>query len=126
MKVVNIAEVEKLEQLDIAEKTNENDAEKSMLFLGTFNQCMYGMVNFIGKTPWELHPDDEYLQVIDGDVEVIFLEEENETTVSLSAGDTFVVPREVWHRQFSENGVKVMFITSSEGNIHSTEENSDK
>lgn len=126
MRVINIAEVEKLEQLDLAKKTNENDAEKSMLFLGTFNQCMYGMVNFIGKTPWELHPDDEYLQVIDGDVEIIFLEEENGTTVSLSAGDTFVVPREVWHRQFSENGVKVMFITSSKENMHSTEDNPSK
>ena len=125
MKVVNIAEVEKLEQLDIAEKINENDAEKSMLFLGTFNQCMYGMVNFIGKTPWELHRDDEYLQVIDGDVEVIFLEE-GKKTVFLSAGDTFIVPREVWHRQFAKNGVKVMFITSSEGNMHSTEENPNK
>ncbi|WP_019505037.1 cupin domain-containing protein [Pleurocapsa sp. PCC 7319] len=126
MNVTNISEIETLKQLQIADKTSENDAEKSMRFLGTFNQCIYGMVNFIGETPWELHPDDEYLQVIDGNVEVTLLAKENRTEISLSAGDIFTVPKEVWHRQFSEHGVKLMFITSSEGNQHSTKDNPNK
>jgi hypothetical protein len=66
MNLANISEIQTLKQLNIAEETSESEAEKSMRFLGTFNQCMYGMVNFIGETPWELHPDDEYLQVIEG------------------------------------------------------------
>ena len=121
MSVSNISDVETLRQLNIGNETNESEAEKSMRFLGTFNQCVHGMVNFMGQTPWELHPDDEYLQIIDGSVEVIFIAKDN--TVNLSAGDVFIVPKETWHRQFSEHGVKLIFITSSEGNKHSTEEN---
>jgi mannose-6-phosphate isomerase-like protein (cupin superfamily) len=122
MNVSNIAEIKTLQQLNIAEETNESDAEKSMRFLGTFNQCMYGMVNFVGETPWEFHPDDEYLQVIEGDVEVVLCVSENKTTVSLAPGDIFIIPKEVWHRQFSQDGVKLMFMTSSEGNQHSSED----
>lgn len=123
MSVSNISEVETLRQLNIENETSETEAEKSMRFLGIFNQCVYGMVNFMGKTPWELHPDDEYLQIVDGSVEVILVAKDNGETVSLSAGDVFIVPKEIWHRQFSEHGVKLIFITSSEGNKHSTEEN---
>lgn len=126
MNVSNISEVETLKQLNIAEETSESEAEKSMRFLGKFNQCIHGMVSFIGETPWEFHPDDEYLQIVDGNVEVTLLAKENKTTVSLSAGDIFIVSKEVWHRQFSEHGVKLMFITSSEGNQHSTEDNPTK
>ena len=121
MGVSNISDVQTLRQLNIGNETNESEAEKSMRFLGTFNQCVHGMVNFMGQTPWELHPDDEYLQIIDGSVEVIFIAKDN--TVNLSAGDVFIVPKETWHRQFSEHGVRLIFITSSEGNKHSTEKN---
>lgn len=122
MNVTNIVEIKTLQQLNIAEETNESDAEKSLRFLGTFNQCMYGMVNFVGETSWEFHPDDEYLQVIEGDVEVVLCVLENKTIVSLAAGDIFIIPKEVWHRQLSQNGVKLIFITSCEGNQHSTED----
>jgi quercetin dioxygenase-like cupin family protein len=84
---------------------------------------MHGMVNFIGETPWELHPDDEYLQVIEGDVKVILFAPENQTEISLSIGDVFIVLKKVWHRQFSQHGVKLLFITSFEGNQHSTADN---
>ena len=120
MDVTNVAEIKTLRQLNIAEETIESDAEKSMRFLGTFNQCIYGMVNFAGETPWEFHPDDEYIQVIEGNVEVILVTSEDEAKVSLSTGDMFVVPKKTWHRQRSQDGVKLMFITSNEGNQHST------
>jgi mannose-6-phosphate isomerase-like protein (cupin superfamily) len=123
MNIANISEIKSLKQLNITDETNESDAEKSMRLLGTFNQCMYGIVNFIGKTPWELHPDDEYLQIVEGHVEITLLEKENKTQVSLSTGDIFSVPKEVWHRQFSEHGVKLLFITSLKGNQHSTANN---
>jgi hypothetical protein len=29
-----------------------------------FNRCMVGIVNFVGQTPWERHPDDERFRVI--------------------------------------------------------------
>ena len=116
MNAINIAEIETLEQLQIDDETSENDAVKSIRFLGTFNQCVYGMVSFIGRIPWELHPDEEYLQVIEGNVEIIVSRLEDRKNVSLSAGDIFVVPKETWHQQFSSDGVKLMFITSSQGN----------
>jgi quercetin dioxygenase-like cupin family protein len=121
MKVINISEIKTLQQLNISEETNESDAEKSMRFLGNFNRCTCGMVSFVGETPWEFHPDDEYIQVIEGKVEVVICGSEDKNTISLDAGDIFIVPKEVWHRQFSEEGVKLLFITSSEGNQHSLE-----
>jgi mannose-6-phosphate isomerase-like protein (cupin superfamily) len=109
-----------IRQLKISEQTTEADAGAAMQILNDFNQCMVGIVNFSGLTPWERHPDDEFLQVLDGEVEVTILDDGADRIISLSAGSIFVVPQHLWHKQNSVTGVKLLFITSKEGNETST------
>jgi quercetin dioxygenase-like cupin family protein len=112
----------KLSRLNISDRTTEKEAGAAMCVLTPFNQCMVGVVNFVGQTPWERHPDDELLHVLEGEVEVTILTLEAVEKVILKAGSIFVVPRHLWHKQFASEGVKLLFITSQEGNESSTEE----
>src|SRR5579863_7992072 len=46
----------------------------------------------------EMHPDgDEILYLIDGDISVL-LEENPERVVDVKPGESFIVPRGIWHR----------------------------
>ncbi|WP_337185619.1 cupin domain-containing protein [Phenylobacterium sp.] len=88
-----------------------------MRVLGIFNQCMVGLVRFRGETPWERHPDDELLHVLDGAVEVTIEGDAGPATTTLRAGDLCVVPGGAWHRQRT-CGVTLVYVTSSQGNEH--------
>lgn len=90
--------------------------------LETFNQCAVGVFRFVGTTPWERHPDDEFLQVVDGRVEVTILAEDGRREGMLSAGHVCVVPANAWHRQHAPDGVTLIYITSREGTDHSAAE----
>jgi mannose-6-phosphate isomerase-like protein (cupin superfamily) len=114
--------LQSLGKLDITAQTTEEVAGAAMEMLGNFNQCVAGLVSFSGATPWERHPDDEFLYVQEGTVKVTLLAEEGVGEVSLNAGSVSIVPAGLWHRQFSQSGVKLLFITSREGNEHSAAE----
>ncbi|MBW4448102.1 MAG: cupin domain-containing protein [Spirirestis rafaelensis WJT71-NPBG6] len=127
MKTYSINKIKnEVQKLVISPSVTEEQAEASMKSLQNFNQCMLGIVYFSGTTPWECHKDDEFLQVVEGKVDVMVLTNEGRINQSLQGGDCFIVPKGLWHRQFSQQGVKVMFITSLEGNQTSTEENPEK
>lgn len=111
-----------LGKLQITGETTTDDAASAMNILGNFNQCMIGVVKFSGLTPWERHPDDELLYVLEGEVEVKVLDAEVTHTEIVQAGSVFIVPRNLWHNQKSNDGVKLLFITSKEGNEHSSAE----
>ncbi len=112
-----------IQNLVISPSVTEEQAEASMRILQNFNQCMIGLSNFSGTTPWECHQDDEFLQVLEGKVDLIIHGQAPNTSETLEASDCFVVPKGLWHRQSSRDGAKVMFITSVEGNQTSTDEN---
>jgi mannose-6-phosphate isomerase-like protein (cupin superfamily) len=117
MQVINLDTALKLiNKLDISELTTETDASEAMQVLSDFNHCTIGIVSFSGMTPWERHPDDEFLHVLEGEVEVTILEESGVRQVSLHSGSIFVVPQNLWHKQNSVNGIKLLFITSKVGN----------
>ena len=53
-----------------------------------------------GQTPWEWHPDDELLLVLDGDVSVEVLPPEGPAhQLNLASGQLCTVPAHHWHRQ---------------------------
>ena len=56
-------------------------------------------VSRFSKHPrWELHPhDDEYLQVIDGEIEVTLLLEGGQRRSVLRPGIACIIPKNVWH-----------------------------
>jgi mannose-6-phosphate isomerase-like protein (cupin superfamily) len=123
MNVVDIpATLQKLRKLDINDRTTHEDADAAMSMLGDFNRCVVGVVHFSGATPWECHPDDELLQVREGEVRVTIVSESATRELTLQAGEMYIIPANLWHKQFSPNGVKMLYITSREGNQHSTAE----
>jgi mannose-6-phosphate isomerase-like protein (cupin superfamily) len=109
-----------LAELLISPNMTEEDAAKSMRFLGPFNQCVLGIVYFSGETPWERHPGgDELLYVLDGEVSLTILTDGEPERATVNAGSIFVVPKGLWHRQFTQSGSKVLFATPTEGNENS-------
>jgi mannose-6-phosphate isomerase-like protein (cupin superfamily) len=120
MNVVDIhTTFQKLSKLDISDRTTHADADAAMSILGDFDRCVVGVVYFAGATPWEYHPDAEFLQVREGEVRLTLLEESETRELTLQAGQMFIVPAHIWHKQFSIDGVKMLYITSREGNQHS-------
>lgn len=124
MKPIDIrAALETIDTLEISEHTTAEEAGAAMKALGDFNQCMFGLVGFVGLTPWERHPDDELLHLLEGEVDVTILPDGGgEQRLTLRAGEAFIVPANLWHRQFSRNGTRLLFVTSQEGNEESTAE----
>jgi quercetin dioxygenase-like cupin family protein len=105
-----------LPELKVTASTTEADAMAAVRIVTSFNQCMVGTVRFSGLTPWERHPDDELLHVLQGEVEVTVLTESGAIHRTLRAGSVFVVPRGLWHRQHPRPSVTLMFVTSQTGN----------
>ena len=74
--------------------------------LGDFNGGMAWLARFSGESPWERHPDgDELLHVLEGEVQVVLLDEDGPLRARVRAGSVFVVPRGVWHRQIAAGTV---------------------
>jgi mannose-6-phosphate isomerase-like protein (cupin superfamily) len=78
-----------------------------------------------GAHVWHVHEHtDEFFLVLDGVFDVALREGEAERTVSLRAGDIFVVPRGTEHRPSSPGGSILMFEPSgtlSTGDRHEGE-----
>ena len=63
------------------------------------------MGTFRGESPWEIHPGDEFLHVVEGSVILILMLEDGPSEVHLTAGCHWVVPKNTWHRQIAEDEV---------------------
>ncbi len=109
-----------LPALEITAATTEAEAVDAMRVIASFNQCMVGVVRFAGETPWERHPDEELLHVLEGAVDVTVLTDTAAVETTVRAGSTFIVPGGLWHRQMPRPSVALMFITSKDGNEAST------
>lgn len=106
-----------LPELRIAEDMREEDAAASMRMLASCNRCAIGLVRFSGETPWERHPDDELIHVLEGEVLVTLLPERGPPEHStLREGSVCVVPKGLWHRQQASAKAALLFATSEEGN----------
>ena len=61
---------------------------------------------FTGTSPWERHPADELIHVLEGSVTVTLHRPDGDDEVHVfRAGEVGVVPAKVWHKQSSEEGV---------------------
>lgn len=104
-----------LPELRVTATTTSAEAAAAMRVLGGFNQCMVGTVRFSGRTPWERHPGDELLYVVQGAVEVTVLLDDGPQQTRLGEGSVFIVPAGRWHRQAPKPVVSLMFVTPAEG-----------
>ena len=99
------------------------DAVYSPRIVARVNDYDVWVAHTLGEHVWHVHDDtDEFFLVLDGEFEVALRMPDGETTVVLSAGDTFVVPRGTEHKPSSPGGSIMMFEptgTSSTGDRYS-------
>ena len=92
--------------LAISESTTGEEAGAAFPRLGSLNQCGLYAGRFSGLSPWERHTSaDELLHVLEGELEIITLTDAGPLRNTLRAGNVFVCPRGLWHRQYSASGV---------------------
>jgi mannose-6-phosphate isomerase-like protein (cupin superfamily) len=67
---------------------------------------------FAGDGAWERHPNgDELVQVVDGSTTLHIMAEDGPKSYALSAGMMVIVPRGMWHRFHSPEGVSLVTAT---------------
>lgn len=65
---------------------------------------------WFGESPWEKHSKgDEFLHVFEGEVQNIT--NERKRSVIVPQGNTFVVPKNHWHRQIAKHEVRILGAT---------------
>ena len=75
--------------------------------IGRFNDCDIMVVKVLGAFVWHKHDDtDDFFQVLQGTIDI----EMRERTVTLQAGDIFVVPRGVEHRPVARDEAHLLLI----------------
>jgi mannose-6-phosphate isomerase-like protein (cupin superfamily) len=68
---------------------------------------------------WECHPaGDEILVLLSGEMDVVLDTSRGEERTRLKAGETFVVPKGVWHRGIVHKPGELMFVTPGAGTEH--------
>ena len=68
---------------------------------------------------WERHPaGDEILVLLSGEMEVVLDTASGEQRARLAPGQTFIVPKGVWHRGIVSRPGELMFITPGAGTEH--------
>ena len=70
------------------------------------------IVHYAGRSEWERHrAGDEVVMVVEGSTTMFMLIDGEEVSSTLGAGELVVVPRAVWHRFETPDGVKVISVT---------------
>ncbi|HKV42206.1 MAG TPA: cupin domain-containing protein, partial [Blastocatellia bacterium] len=100
-----------LKELKITENTTSEEADAAFRQLDRLNRCQLGIGTFSGQTPWERHDGDELLQILNGETHITVMTGNGPVQAMARAGDIFVCPRRKWHRQYSPNGVTVLYAT---------------
>lgn len=68
---------------------------------------------------WERHPaGEEILTLLSGEMELVLDMEGGEQRAVLQAGQTFIVPRGIWHRAIVREAGSLMFVTPGAGTEH--------
>lgn len=103
-----------LPELDLDQGPTYEQAQASAHALPDFHGCQLMLARFRGQPPWEKHPGDELIVVVEGEVELTVLGEERETH-RLGAGSLFLMPAHTWHRSNAPGGVAVLVATPPGG-----------
>ena len=115
------AALREVPHLNITADTTGEDADAAVRNVAKIGNLTLGVMSYTGLTPWERHPDgDELLLALDGELEVTTLTDDGPVTRKLRAGEAFVCPQGLWHRQFAEKSVSMLYgtpIETSENSI---------
>jgi mannose-6-phosphate isomerase-like protein (cupin superfamily) len=96
------------EKVNIPEKLASFSDHWAPRIVARYNDNEVRLVKVEGEFVWHQHPDtDELFLVLDGTLDI----ELRDRTVTLAAGELFVVPRGTEHRPCARNGeVKLLLI----------------
>lgn len=109
------AALREVPHLTITDKTTGDDADAAVNNVAKIGKLTLGVMSYTGLTPWERHPDgDELLLALDGEVEVTVLTDEGPVSRKLRAGEVFVCPQGLWHRQRAAKSVSMLYGTPIE------------
>jgi mannose-6-phosphate isomerase-like protein (cupin superfamily) len=93
-------------------ETTDEEAKGAFSLLSEYRDGGIYIGHYSGFSEWEKHSNgDELVQVLDGKAILILLENNQEKRNILTKGEMLVVPKNIWHRFESPDGVKVMTIT---------------
>jgi PhnB protein len=106
------AALREVPHLTITSDTTGEEADAAVRNVAKIGNLTLGVMSYTGLTPWERHPDgDELLLALDGEVEVTLLTDDGPVTRKLRAGEAFVCPQGLWHRQNAEKSVSMLYGT---------------
>ncbi len=98
--------------LTITEQTTAQEANAAYLHLADLDRLRLGVMRFSGQTPWERHPDgNKLLYAVEGEAELTALTDDGPVARTIRAGEAFVCPRGIWHRQLPTTGVTILYFT---------------
>ena len=93
-------------------ETTDEEAKNAFALLSEYRDGGIYIAHYSGFSEWERHLNgDEFVQVLGGEASLILLSNNQEQLNRLTSGQMLVIPKGVWHRFESPNGVKVMTIT---------------
>ena len=93
-------------------ETTDEEAKDAFALLSEYRDGGIYIAHYSGFSEWERHLNgDEFVQVLGGETSLILFSNNQEQRNRLSSGQMLVIPKGVWHRFESANGVKVMTIT---------------
>jgi quercetin dioxygenase-like cupin family protein len=105
-------------ELKIGPNTTAAEAEAAFPMLARFEQGGIFAGRFSGQSPWERHATgDELLHVLEGEVDVTVLTADGAVTATVRAGQIFIVPRGLWHRQLPRPSVTLVTATPPHSDI---------
>ncbi len=109
------AAMREVPHLDITADTTGEDANAAVRNVAKVGNLTMGVMSYTGLTPWERHSGgDELLLALDGELEVTALTDDGPVTRKIRAGEAFVCPQGIWHRQFAEKSVSMLYGTPIE------------
>ena len=99
----------------IGDRTPETSSEEAMKAFTELSEYRDGAIYFghyAGNSEWERHPNgDEIVMVVEGETNLILLKDGIEAENTLAKGELLIVPKNIWHRFVTDDGVQVMTVT---------------
>jgi PhnB protein len=109
------AALKSVPHLAITDATTPDDANAAVCNVAKVGKLTMGVMSYTGLTPWERHTGgDELLLVLDGELEVTLLTDDGPVKRQLRAGEAFICPQSVWHRQYAGKSVSMLYGTPIE------------
>lgn len=92
-------------------RTRESDTAGTFARLADYRDGAIFVGGFSGASPWERHPADEIVQILDGAATVSLMMPGGVETRELAKGTIIIVPEGVWHRLDAPDRVTLMTVS---------------